>query len=490
MSITTPPPDARPAGPSEPAGPVPAILTCAADLSEALTKVRDAQPIFLTTPEKAAALQALVAVEAQVQELRLRVMAAAGDLADQTGSHDVAAWLATTTRVHVKDARREQKLATALDRRFPAVAAGMREGRVNTAQAHVITRTLDELNSHSDIGDEVLARAEEHLVGEAAHFGPRPLARLARHILDVLAPEVAEAADARRLAALEADAETKTRLSLRRVGDGTTRISGLIPDASATRLAGYLEAFTNPRLAHDTVESAGDNSGDNSGDNPAGDTAAGGSDGASDATSAGTPDMTGRMPLPKRLGRAFTQFLEAIDPRKLPLHGGDATTLIVTIDLNTLRKDLGTADLLGTSVIPDTGDPATWTCDNQITATQARRLACNAQIIPAVLGTDSEILDLGRSTRLFTRAQRRALLLRDKTCRAEGCERPGRWCEAHHADPWSHGGPTDLANAVLLCSTDHHRAHNPTTTPPDSPTATSDSTDEPEGIDESESTGT
>jgi len=461
MSLTAPPTGSAPGS----AGPMPAILQCAANLGIELEKVRDAQPIFLSTSEKATALQALIAVESQVQELRLRVMAASGDLADETGSHDVAAWLANATRVRVKEARREQKLATALDRRFPAVAAGMRDGAVNAAQAHVITHTLDELNSHGDISDEILAQAEEHLVDEAAHFGPRPLARLARHILDVLAPEVAEAADARRLAALEADAETKTRLNLRRVGDGTTRISGLIPDASATRLVGYLEAFTNPRLADSAVDTTANGTADSTSegeaDSATGDTAAGGSGSTSDAAPTGTSDLTGRMPMPKKLGRAFVQFLEAIDPRRLPIHGGDATTLVVTIDLERLRKDLGTADLLGTSFIPDTGDPATWTCGDRITASQARRLACNAQIIPAVLGSDGEILDLGRSTRLFTKAQRRALLLRDKTCRAEGCERPGRWCEAHHADPWSSGGPTDLANAVLLCSADHHRAHDP-----------------------------
>ena len=67
-----------------------------------------------------------------------------------------------------------------------------------------------------------------------------------------------------------------------------------------------------------------------------------------------------------------------------------------------------------------------------ITAAQARRLACSAQIIPAVLGADSELLDLGRSRRLFSKAQRRALLLRDTTCRAEGCDIPGTWSEAHH----------------------------------------------------------
>ncbi|HYG92222.1 MAG TPA: HNH endonuclease signature motif containing protein, partial [Nocardioides sp.] len=45
-------------------------------------------------------------------------------------------------------------------------------------------------------------------------------------------------------------------------------------------------------------------------------------------------------------------------------------------------------------------------------------------------------------------------------CRAEGCTIPATWCEAHHLHPWSQGGPTDLANGVLLCSYHHHRAHD------------------------------
>ncbi|QCC78716.1 HNH endonuclease [Nocardioides daphniae] len=81
-------------------------------------------------------------------------------------------------------------------------------------------------------------------------------------------------------------------------------------------------------------------------------------------------------------------------------------------------------------------------------------------MIPAVLGKYSEVLDVGRASRLFTKAQRRALLLRDTTCRAEGCSIPGTWAEAHHLVPWSHGGETNVDNAVLLCSRHHHRAHD------------------------------
>jgi len=98
----------------------------------------------------------------------------------------------------------------------------------------------------------------------------------------------------------------------------------------------------------------------------------------------------------------------------------------------------------------------------EISPGEVRRLACCAGIIPAVLGGISAVLDLGRESRLFSKAQRVALGLRDKGCRAEGCDRPPSWCEAHHlTKPWADGGKTDLADGILLCGHHHRLAHHP-----------------------------
>lgn len=123
---------------------------------------------------------------------------------------------------------------------------------------------------------------------------------------------------------------------------------------------------------------------------------------------------------------------------------------MVIVTLDQLRTELATAGLIDADL----------THGANLTAAEARRLACHAQIIPVVLGGDSEILDLGRTRRLFTPAQRKAIRLRDQTCRAEHCDVPAAWTEAHHFDPWSEGGPTDLDNAVSLCNHHHHRAHD------------------------------
>src|SRR6266511_2691427 len=126
-----------------------------------------------------------------------------------------------------------------------------------------------------------------------------------------------------------------------------------------------------------------------------------------------------------------------------PTAGGEKPHVTVTIDWETLRG-AGTATL-------GSGVP--------ITAETARRLACDATVIPAVLGTAGEPLDLGRAARLVSTAQRRALVLRDQGCRFPGCDRPPQWTDAHHLVPWAHGGPTNLDNLVSPCRWHHTAVH-------------------------------
>ncbi|GAA3812661.1 hypothetical protein GCM10022242_13950 [Nocardioides panacisoli] len=241
---------------------------------------------------------------------------------------------------------------------------------------------------------------------------------LGRRILAYLDPEAGAETDAKRLEQEEQTARDKMRLTFKPQGDGTTRITGLLPDASATRLRTYLEAYTSPRNPANTPAGAGD---------------------------------ADRIPYPRKLAQALCSLLEHLDPRKLPEHGGDATTLIVTMTLDQLRGGLATASIL------DGTDPA---LGPNLSATEARRLACTAQVIPAVLGNQGEILDLGRADRLFRPPQRRALRLRDRRCRAKGCNHPAIWCEAHHLTRWVDGGNTNIDDGVLLCPWHHHRVHD------------------------------
>ncbi|AUZ89373.1 hypothetical protein CVO76_10710 [Arthrobacter agilis] len=95
----------------------------------------------------------------------------------------------------------------------------------------------------------------------------------------------------------------------------------------------------------------------------------------------------------------------------------------------------------------------------QISARTIRTLACDADLIPLVLGSSGQVLDIGRSQRLFPPHLRRALVARDKGCAFPDCTIPASWCEAHHITPWSRGGGTNINNGVLLCTRHHHVIH-------------------------------
>jgi hypothetical protein len=88
-----------------------------------------------------------------------------------------------------------------------------------------------------------------------------------------------------------------------------------------------------------------------------------------------------------------------------------------------------------------------------------RQMACDAAIIPVVLGAKSEPLDVGRERRLVTRGLRLALIARDRGCSFPGCSMPPQWTDAHHVTHWSRGGHTSLQTTALLCRRHHTHVH-------------------------------
>jgi hypothetical protein len=331
-------------------------------------------------------------------------------VADAHGARDVAAWLVHRTRADGRQARGALGLATAVTARWRAVDDALAQALIGPQQAQVIVRALDALPNEVD--DEVMAEAEAWLVDQAQEFGPRELRVLGRKVLDVVAPEVAEGEERKALEAEEACARDRVRLTTHRVGDGTTVVRTRISDAAADRLLTYLHAYTSPGHAR----------------------------------SAGRAIEPDPAPYAVRLGRAFESLLEDVDPQRLPIHGGGATSVVVLVDEERLRAGVGVA---------------TTTTHERVSIGQVRRLACKAGILPVVLGGQGEVLDVGRRRRLFTQSQRVALAAHDRGCRAEGCDMPAAMCEAHHLDEWATGGRTDLGRGILLCSFHHHRVHDP-----------------------------
>lgn len=386
------------------------FLRSLASIEAALDDAGELDPSFLSTADKARALRAVERELARLQGLRLRLIAAAEDVAADEGARSAGVWLAAEARDSPASGLRSQRLADALER-WPEVGLALRQGVVNAAQAAVIASALDDLPE--DLDSELRANAQAQLVADAGHFGPRELRVLGRRVLDVVAPDVAEGHEERLLLAEEERGRGQTRLSFRPRGDGVTDVIARLPDQVADRLRIYLDAFTAPRRRR-----------------------------------LGSADSdVDLLPLPRRRGVAFRALLEQVPVEGLPTHGGTPTSVVVMLDWESLRSGAGAAAV-------STG--------GRMSATEVRRFACTANILPAVLGGAGQVLDLGRTRRLFSTAQRKAMAVRDRRCRAEGCDIPAAWCEAHHAaSPWSSGGRTDLADGLLLCSFHHHRAHDP-----------------------------
>lgn len=392
------------------------LTACLSVLEEAVDEACTGNPVFLTTDEKQEALLRLTTLRDRIDGLALTVLAVAEDVAAEHGARSPADWLAGQTRSDYGPVARSARLGEALSGRWCQVGDALTQGRLSTAHADAIVTALGALPTSAD--PVVLAKAESFLVDAASQHTPRQLRILGRRVLELVAPDTFDDHERRVLEAEEARARRRSFLLLRPNHDGTTDLRGRLPDAVAGRLTTYLEAFTSPRQASFHQD----------GSDP-------------------TPPAERRRPYAERLGAAFTTLLERLPSQLLPQHGGTATTVLVTIDLTQLRDDLGAGQLA-------TG--------GRISAGEARRLACTAHILPAVLGGASQVLDLGRSSRLFSPAQRQAMMLRDRHCRAEGCTIPAAWTEAHHlGTPWSRGGRTDLADGALLCSHHHHRAHDP-----------------------------
>jgi hypothetical protein len=149
---------------------------------------------------------------------------------------------------------------------------------------------------------------------------------------------------------------------------------------------------------------------------------------------------------PQRDADALVELAQrALESGELPTEGGQRPQVVVTVSLPVLQGRIGTAALA-------LGGP--------INAEVARRLACDAEVIPIVLGSRGEPLDVGRASRTVPAAIRRAVNLRDGGCAFPGCVVPTRWCDIHHCIHWADYGSTSVDNCVALCGRHHRLMHH------------------------------
>jgi len=365
-----------------------------------LDQLGDSRLWSISDTELADTLASVTALRHRLTELELRHAHHADrlDLGAQAGAADTAAWWANQTRQTKRDAKRRLALANALDCDHEAVKDAMAAGRLSEDQAVVIVKGVDALPV------EHRREAENHLIGLAAEHDPVALRRIAHHILEVVAPEIAEEHQLKALQRQEALAEEACRFTIADDGHGLCHGRFTLPAPVGAMLKQAVLAINSPKHRHHTCT-------------------------------------------PNGLGHAFCEYVTRYPLDRLPQAGGVDATVVVTMTLENLLGDSHTPALL------DTGEP--------ITAAHARKLACEAGIIPAVLGGDSEILDVGRESRLHLKYQRIAIRVRDQHCTTEGCEWPAARCHVHHNLPWAKGGKTSVKDGWLLCPRHHSYAHSP-----------------------------
>ncbi len=153
-------------------------------------------------------------------------------------------------------------------------------------------------------------------------------------------------------------------------------------------------------------------------------------------------------PAGQRRVEALTDVCRAASGLEAETRAGSPATLHVTMTLADLQAETGAGEVIGSVADSTLISPET-----------LRRLACDAALIPHVLGTADEPLTVGRLERLFNRAHRRHLWVRDRGCTFPGCTAPAAWARAHHVRHWADGGATDISNAALLCQRHHTIVH-------------------------------
>lgn len=330
-------------------------------------------------------------------------------------------WLADHERLTPGQATALLKQGRSLSS-FATIKRSAFDGEVSLAQAMAMASGLG--NLPVEVAPHQVDDAEAHLIAEAAQFNSKELATLSIRVLEVIAPETAEELAQQQLERQLERAQRDRFLKFSDDGHGTTRITGALPTLQARTIETVLGSF-----AADEHRRSVDN----------------------------LDPFVLPSTQPQRLADALITVCGRIEHcGEAPSHGGDRPRLVVTVDQAQL---LDWDDSTGAREVG---------ADHRLTATELRQLACDAELLPIVLGGDGEILDVGRDHRLVTPAIRAALTVRDRGCIFPGCDRLPVDCEAHHIQPWQAGGPTSFDNLALLCR-HHHRTVEPAKDPLDRP---------------------
>lgn len=289
--------------------------------------------------------------------------------------------------------------------KFPELRRAAFAGRANAFQTSSAVRVLKQLPA-ADLDPGQMASAGALMVSFTSELDSMGLARAGRFLLEKVAPELTQAKDQER-----AEREYRAAFANRWLwfidhGDGSTTLQASMPTLDAELVRRVVDAHAE-QLKRSKAET-----------DPGADRAA------------------------LRVDGLLAVFDQAARSASAPKLGADRPRVQITMAYEDLMGQAVAAKLVGSEATVPAG--------------QLRRILCDAEVMPVVLGTKSQVLDVGRANRLVTGPIRAALELRDGGCVFGSCDTPVGLAEAHHVKPWASGGNTCLDNLVLLCK--HHHA--------------------------------
>ncbi|MFJ6536524.1 DUF222 domain-containing protein [Paenarthrobacter sp. NPDC091711] len=411
------------------------------------------------------------------------------------GYRDAAQFLRARLRISIGEARRRLALAPEvlpqtgmtgqdIPARREILADAVGAALVPSRSATIISTALDKVRHLTD--DETITRMEQALTGTAVETDPDFLTKMTKRWIDYIDHDGPEPSE-------EVLRQHQGAFLRRRRRYGLHHIEIFATDEQYETLTTVMNTATNPRLTTTTESDAG-------------------SESQSDTGAGAGPVLDLRTRPQKHLNGLLGACSVAMTTGKLPSNGGLRPQLTVTIgyqellnQLNDTRphedhgrirtgsnhgngngglpstgagtgtgtgtgagKGTGTGTRTGSGSRPGSGSRSvsgsrsgsgTATFLGPIHPNTIRKIACDADILPVLLGSDSRVLDIGRTTRIFPPHIRKAITARDGGCAFPDCTMPAPWCEAHHTTYWSHGGTTSTDNGTLLCSHHHHLIH-------------------------------
>ncbi len=306
---------------------------------------------------------------------------------------------------------------------FPAVSSALAAGVLAVESAAIITRHCHDLAQKS-LPCEEIRQAEQTLVEETLNrdLTADQTAKLALHLRALLDPDGAMPRE-------EHQQQLRSLTFFAPAPDGMLRGRFALTPEQAGIWVGSIDALQSPR-----VSGRGE-----LGPRFASEAEAVTEAALADARTAGQKNVD-----------TLTELLtRAAAAPEMPRLGGSATTVNVHVTLADLEEGRGVGWIDGIT--------------EPVSAATIAQLRCHSATVATVFGDHGEVLNHGKTRRLFSPAQNRALAARDGGCVWGDCDRPPSWCETHHVTEWvseSHSpGRTDIGNGVLLCHFHHSHLH-------------------------------